>query len=201
MLKTLVKMTDISNSWKAEFSSTSRGFRCAENGRFWLTAVGLIRRSLATISLFSTKHLPQKVSTNLCFRETKQFPFKRVPFCTNRLSIWMRENVSRRLQSCISPSCSFPLLKSLLADWPMRTQMRLTNQTKVSFVINPTFQCRAHFMLTLCTAKSVVSSFPHPLPVFCVGFCYYILPDSRFPLIFICHLYLWCCFFFCLYVW
>jgi len=41
VLKTLVKMTDI--SWKAEFSSTSRGFRCAENGRFWLTAVGFLR--------------------------------------------------------------------------------------------------------------------------------------------------------------
>ena len=132
MLKTLVIMTDI--SWKAKFSSTSRGSRCAEHGRFWLTAVGLIRRSLATISFFKTKHLPQKVSTNLCFRQTKQFPFNRVPFCTKRISIWMRDNIKRRLQSCLSPSRSFPLLESLLADWPMKSQMRLTNQTKVSFV-------------------------------------------------------------------
>ena len=142
MLKTLVIMTDV--SWKAKFSSTSRGFRCAEHGRFWLTAVGLILRSLATISLLDTKHLPQKVSTNLCFRETKQFPFKQVPFCTNRLSIWMRENVNRRLQSCLSPSRSFPFLESLLADWPMKSQMRLTNQKKVSFVMLHKFSASTH---------------------------------------------------------
>ena len=142
MLKTLVIMTDV--SWKAKFSSTSRGFRCAEHGRFWLTAVGLILRSLATISLLDTKHLPQKVSTNLCFRETKQFPFKQVSFCTNRLSMWMRENVNRRLQSCLSPSRSFPFLESLLADWPMKSQMRLTNQKKVSFVMLHKFSASTH---------------------------------------------------------
>ena len=97
--------------------------------------VGLIRRSLITISLYITKHLPKKVSTNLCFRETKQFPLKPGPSCTNTLSNWMRENVNRRLQSCLSPSRSFPLLESLFTDWPMKSQMRLTNQTKVSFVL------------------------------------------------------------------
>ena len=51
-------------------------------------------------------------------------------FFTNRLSIWMRENVNRRLQT----SRSFPLLESILADWPIKSQMRLTNQTKASFV-------------------------------------------------------------------
>ena len=46
----------------------------------------------------------------------------------------MRENVNRRLQSCLSPSRSFPLLESLFTDWPMKSQMRLANYTKVSFV-------------------------------------------------------------------
>ena len=93
-------------------------------------------RSTTTVQVMLRLHFtPVCVLLSVCsLHFTHSLHFTPCPFCTNRLSIWMRENVNRRLQSCLSPSRPFPLLESLFADWPMKSQMRLTNQTKVSFV-------------------------------------------------------------------
>ena len=152
---------------------------CAENsgnndGQFWEGEIFLhvSRVSLRLTGLywsvdhssrfpFTGRSLCHKliVSTNLCFRETKQFSFKPDPSCTNRLSIWIRENVNRRLQSCLSPSRPFPLLESLFTHWPMKSQMRLTNQTKVSLVVsnmNTEERCKITFLYS--TRKNIYKS-------------------------------------------